>query len=354
MIIGFVGLAVAGWGFYIQPVSIMPGSCYESDSGIDWATQGTASAWLTGIVNSTTSNGTQFVSFTDSCQGNTLLEGVCGAQYGYSNLAGILNLSCSELGNYICLNGACVSNATLFPDLTVNLYVNNIISNIVNGSAQFLVNYSIVYRNIGNVGSPSVSAFFSQQGPAGGSGGTLTVPPLNPGQIFTLNNPQMISGPNIYGLWTAMVAIDPGNVLPELNENNNNATVIFNINQTGSGNNTLLADLIVFSLNYSFAPFAVNGTNSTMTNYTGTLMTTVKNVGIGSAPASLTKVRFGFADYFMGTPSLAPGQSVSIYTGMGTSTVSGSYIYSANVDWYNSIPEFNENNNALNTTVVIP
>ena len=213
-------------------------SCSESDGGANIYVHGVN--YVSYLFNGTLQN----VSGSEYClNNNTLVEGVCSSwinanfnmSLNTSGYAVTFNCSSSNIGNlsYTCFNGACVlitvpqpptNNTNLsLPDLTVNLSIKN----IQNNSGQFLVNYSITYKNIGNAASPLTQGSFLQQGPVGGGGGNLIVPPLTAGQMITTYNPQTISGPNNYGLWTASITVDSSNLIPELNENNNNASLTF-------------------------------------------------------------------------------------------------------------------------------
>ena len=113
------------------------------------------------------------------------------------------------------------------PDLTVNISVTNVLNNSVNGSVQFLINYTITYKNIGNVAAYNVTVSSGESmacnsGGGSGSGGGFQIPALNPNQAISSASSSVV---NCYGLWSASAAIDITNIISELNENNNNASV---------------------------------------------------------------------------------------------------------------------------------
>ena len=116
------------------------------------------------------------------------------------------------------------------PDLTINISVTNVVNNSVNGSAQFLVNYTTTYKNIGNVASTNVTGMSgnSMQCAGGGSSGSgiFPIPALSPNQAITNRFYQVV---HCQGLLTLFGAVDTANVLTELNENNNNATISISI-----------------------------------------------------------------------------------------------------------------------------
>ena len=222
MVIGFVVIAAATWQIVVY-APIVPGSCYEADSGLDWGTQSVTSALLTGITNSTTINGTQYVSFTDTCQGNNLIEGVCGSSYGYPALAGILNLSCSELGNYSCLNGACVPTPTnALPDLIImpagySWGVSN-----VNGTLFYNLNLNANVKNNGNATAGNSTTRFA----IANSSINIATGSLIPGQTVPLYN-------NIFqltsGNYTATITADTNGQVQESNEFNNIYSLAINL-----------------------------------------------------------------------------------------------------------------------------
>jgi len=142
--------------------------------------------------------------------------------------------------NYnVALNGSnvsIVSNGSSsylinLPDLTANLSIINVLNNSVNGSVQFLINYSITYKNIGNVASSNVTAFSGNSmscngGWGSGGGGSSQIPALNPNQIITYPTYKIMS---CYGLWSANAMVDSTNALSELREDNNNANISISI-----------------------------------------------------------------------------------------------------------------------------
>ena len=112
------------------------------------------------------------------------------------------------------------------PDLTTSASIINVLNNSVNGSIQYLINYTIDYRNIGNVVASNITAEsgFSMTCTSGGgygSGGQYIIPSLNPGQVIVSSFSSAI---NCQGLWVGSSIVDPYNNIAELNENNNNAT----------------------------------------------------------------------------------------------------------------------------------
>ena len=112
------------------------------------------------------------------------------------------------------------------PDLTINISVTNVVNNSVNGSVQFLVNYTTTYKNIGNVASTNVTGMSgsSMQCAGGGSSGSgaFPIPALSPNQAITNRFYQIV---DCQGLLNLFGVVDTTNVLTELNENNNNATI---------------------------------------------------------------------------------------------------------------------------------
>ncbi len=139
-----------------------------------------------------------------------------------------ITFSCS---NGICFPGNIINNATMLADISVNLTLINIQNN-TNSSQPFgdyLANFSITYQNLGSGPAISIGGIFSTSGPAGGGSGPLPTPPLSSGQTVIRYQTQTISGPNIYGTWTAFVQAGPSSTLPESNYNNNNATIMFTI-----------------------------------------------------------------------------------------------------------------------------
>ena len=117
------------------------------------------------------------------------------------------------------------------PDLTVNISINNVLNNSFNGSVQFLVNYTIVYKNIVNVASTNVTAMSGNSmncigGWGSGGAGTFPIPALSPNQAIVSQSSSMV---NCHGNWSASATVDYTNVLTELSETNNNANVAISI-----------------------------------------------------------------------------------------------------------------------------
>lgn len=223
MIIGCMVLVAATWQI-VTYAPIVSGSCSESDGGANWGVQGYASALMTGITNSTTTNGTQLVSFADTCRGGDLLyESVCGASYGYPTLAGILSLNCSSLGNYSCLNGACVPTPTnALPDLILLPagYAYGTVT--LNGTILYTVNINANLKNNGNAIAGNSTTRIS----VGGNTINLNSGPIIPGQLIPLYNNffQLTSGN-----YTATITADVNGNVIESNEFNNVYSLTLNL-----------------------------------------------------------------------------------------------------------------------------
>ncbi len=112
------------------------------------------------------------------------------------------------------------------PDLITNITINNIVNQSTNSSALFLINYTVDYKNIGNVIAPNNTVWIASSAACplggGGGGGFVPISALNPNQIVSL---QFSGTINCHaGTWSAYSIADYLNTVTELNENNNNAT----------------------------------------------------------------------------------------------------------------------------------
>ena len=159
---------------------------------------------------------------------DALDEGISAESLGKSS--GGITSGLTTNGTNSSVNATSVptnSSALALPDLTANISVVSVMNNSVNSSVQFLINYTITYKNIGNVGASNVSVSSGEgvicnTGGGYGGGGGFAIPSLNPNQVINYQRSFIM---NCYGLWGSSAVIDPSNVLPELNENNNNANV---------------------------------------------------------------------------------------------------------------------------------
>lgn len=113
-------------------------------------------------------------------------------------------------------------------DLIANISINNVVNNSLGSSAQYLVNYTVNYKNIGNVASMPVTGLFAysmlcNSTGGGGSGANVPVPALNPNQATNL---YLSSTVNCHGLWRGIAVVDIFNNQTEIREDNNNASVV--------------------------------------------------------------------------------------------------------------------------------
>ena len=139
----------------------------------------------------------------------------------------------------------------------------------------------------------------------------------------------------------------------------NGACVPITTNQTGNqtGNTTLLADLIISPFNYT-ASVIGNSTNSTGNGtvtftYNVSLRATVRNVGNAAAGASTTRlIVTGGAQQLVATPTIPVGGGVLV--ARSYILTSGTKLAISNADWFNVVPESNNNNNAASITFTLP
>ncbi len=117
LFIATITLAVLNWNVSVI-VNVEPTSCFDSDNGANYAIKGNASALV--IVPNyfpQNTNTSLPVSAEDHCEGDVLIEVVCGSNFGYNGLGGLLSLNCSDLNTanetYSCQLGACVSSSSL-------------------------------------------------------------------------------------------------------------------------------------------------------------------------------------------------------------------------------------------------
>jgi len=145
----------------------------------------------------------------------------------------------------------------------------------------------------------------------------------------------------------------------------NGACAPITTNQTGgggnstnsTGNNTLLADLIISPFNYTALVIgnATNSTGNTTTifTYNVTLLSTVRNIGNAAAGASTTRFTVtGGAQQLAATPAIPAGGNVLVIRNYVLT--SGAKTATSNADWLNVVPESNNNNNAASITFTLP
>lgn len=200
------------------------------------------------------------------------------------------------------------------------------------------VSYSLLVQNAGSGSAPATTLEirFRDSFGAETSSGTCSAPALNAGQSATVNC--TLNAPGVpQGTYALVAVIDPANAVPETDETDNRDVVL-------PGFTIVVPDLIV-QIN-AFSPAA--DVPSANVNFT----LTVRNIGLGSAPASVVVIawRNGAstpAAPACSVPALASGVGAMINCTVQVPNVPVDTFYDlvATVDPSNSIPESDETNN---------
>ncbi len=247
------------------------------------------------------------------------------------SLAGVYRLDASAGGFALASTGD-------FNVIAPDLIVASLTHDPANPTTADTITFTATVENVGTDHAPASTLMFKIGGETTGDPQTLfAVPALGPGDSFSVQRQAQLTALG----YTNTATADFNDVIFEIDETNNTTTDNYVV--------TVPPDLVVESMTHAPA-------NPTILD-TMTFTATVRNNGVGPAPATTLMFKIGgetpgAAQTLFAVPALSPGESFTAQR-QEQLTVAQGYINTATADHNSDVTETDEGNNTTTDNYVV-
>ncbi len=271
-----------------------------------------------------------------------VLDGTNPRTTNASGVAVFNDLTVSRPGVYsldASASGFAPASTGNFNVIAPDLVVSSLTHAPANPTTLDMMTFTATVENTGIDDAPASTLMFKIGGETPGAPGTLfDVPALDPGESFTVQRMEQLTVAQNY---VNTATADFNDAIIEMDETNNTATDNYVVTEP--------SDLVVDSLTHAPA-------NPTTLD-TMTFTATVRNNGVGPAPATTLMFKIGgetpgAPQTLFPVPALGPGDSFTVQR-MEQLTVAQGYINTATADFSDAVTESSESNNTTTDSYVV-